>query len=193
MGLDMYLRRVTYLSTYNRPAEVKIEVPGMDHIDPSKVTEIKEEVGYWRKANQIHAWFVANVQGGEDECREHSVAPEQLAELLAVCRQVLADHSLAAELLPTQEGYFFGDTSYDEYYFEDLQHTVDILEPLVGDLVKEEPAPAEEPASVDPEVQEVAEGIAAAMGGGTVTIFEIDPEKMPSWYTEVYFEYQSSW
>jgi hypothetical protein len=47
----------------------------------------------------------------------------QLEELRGLCREVLADHDRAEELLPTQSGFFFGETAYDEYYFEDLEHT----------------------------------------------------------------------
>ena len=34
-------------------------------IDVTKVQYITLKVGQWRKANAIHAWFVANVQAGE--------------------------------------------------------------------------------------------------------------------------------
>jgi hypothetical protein len=33
---------------------------------------------------------------------------------------------LAAELLPTTSGFFFGSTDYDEWYYTDIQRTVDI-------------------------------------------------------------------
>lgn len=88
---------------------------------------IEEHVGYWRKANQIHNWFVENVQGGEDDCGSYVVSEEQLEELKSLCEQVLEDHSLAGELLPTCSGFFFGDTEYDEWYFNDLQNTLKII------------------------------------------------------------------
>lgn len=51
---------------------------------------IKEEVGYWRKANQIHNWFVENIQDGVDDCDYHrEVTEEDLLELLDVCETVL--------------------------------------------------------------------------------------------------------
>jgi hypothetical protein len=56
------------------------------------------------------------------------VSRETLTELLDLCKQVLADHSKAEELLPNQEGFFFGSTNYDELYFSDLEDTVAILE-----------------------------------------------------------------
>lgn len=51
---------------------------------------IMDEVGYWRKANQIHNWFVNHVQGGEDDCEYHNeVTKEVLEELLDICQRVL--------------------------------------------------------------------------------------------------------
>ena len=52
---------------------------------------ITEEVGYWRKANQIHNWFVKNIQDGVDDCNYHrEVTEEDLNELLDICKRVLA-------------------------------------------------------------------------------------------------------
>ena len=48
-------------------------------------TEI-QEVGYWRKANHIHNWFVQKVQNGIDQCEEHEVSREKMKELLAECK-----------------------------------------------------------------------------------------------------------
>ena len=104
---------------------------GLDMFLYRKTDHKAEEVAYWRKANQVHAWFVREVQGGEDECNPYGVEREQLAELVANCKRVLADHSLAANLLPSQEGFFFGGTEYDESYFTDLEETVRQLEPLL--------------------------------------------------------------
>ena len=142
MGLDMYLYRKTYVKnrdymddgkkwavTVSRGGE---QIP-VAQVDPARIVYVTEEVAYWRKANQVHAWFVREVQGGEDQCEPHYVEQGQLAELVSLCRQVLADHSLARELLPAQSGFFFGGTDYDEYYFGDLEETVRMLEPLLTD------------------------------------------------------------
>ena len=48
-----------------------------------------EEVGYWRKANAIHKWFVENVQDGEDDCGTYVVSKEKLEELLGKCKYIL--------------------------------------------------------------------------------------------------------
>ena len=139
MGLDMYLTGKRYMSKMFREEddakqaaiqELFPELKGKAGRwgDSSPVKEVCIEAGYWRKANMIHEWFVQNVQGGEDECRPHYVAREQLQELKALCQEVLADKSKAAELLPTASGFFFGGTDYDEWYFQDLEQTVKIID-----------------------------------------------------------------
>lgn len=40
----------------------------------------------------------------------------------------IKDPTVAKELLPTQEGFFFGSTAYDQFYVEDLEHTKQILD-----------------------------------------------------------------
>lgn len=89
---------------------------------------IAEQVGYWRKANQIHRWFVENIQDGEDECRYYrEVTQADLGELLDICNDILCNPDVAPQLLPTQMGFFFGDTDYDEYYMEDIANTIKII------------------------------------------------------------------
>ena len=55
-------------------------------------------------------------------------------ELKDVCKKVLDDKKLAPELLPTQEGFFFGSQEYDEDYFDEVARTYDMLKDI-----KEEP------------------------------------------------------
>lgn len=131
MGLDMYLRAKRYLSDWRDSDKPIIE--GMKKI-PGLVPEgatpngVQCEAMYWRKANHVHQWFVQNVQDGVDNCGYYWVSRERLQELVDLCKSIVADHSLAKKLLPTQDGFFFGSTEYDEWYFSDLQDTVDGLE-----------------------------------------------------------------
>jgi len=98
------------------------------HIDKTRVTYVIEEVGYWRKANAIHMWFVENVQSNVDDCGEYEVSEEKLKTLLGLCLDVKANPELAPDLLPSQSGFFFGSTDYGEYYFEDIETTIVIIE-----------------------------------------------------------------
>lgn len=87
---------------------------------------------YWRKANHIHRWFVEHCQDGVDDCRlADPVHPEELAGLVESCREVLETPILAAKLLPTESGFFFGGVEYDEYYIHDTKYTVDRLAEVV--------------------------------------------------------------
>ena len=90
-----------------------------------------EEVGYWRKANAIHKWFVDNVQNGVDDCGDYKVTKEQLIELYNVCDDVLNDNNLAEHLLPTQSGFFFGMTEYNDRYFYDVEFTKELIDEIL--------------------------------------------------------------
>ena len=100
------------------------------------VTSINEEVMYWRKANAIHKWFVDNVQDGNDDCGVYEVTLDQLQELRHLCIEVLHDRTKADELLPCIEGFFYGGTEYDEYYFEDLENTAKVINKLVLEAIR---------------------------------------------------------
>jgi hypothetical protein len=168
MGLDMSLIRRTYVHNYDwTEPENKYEIIVMhggkkvskDIINLDKISCIEEEIGYWRKANAVHKWFVDNVQDGEDNCESYDVSHIQLRGLYnIVCKildnsewvtgeivdyieyssgtetrhtvpgKVIKDPTIANNLLPTQSGFFFGTTEYDEYYYNDLVDTKDILE-----------------------------------------------------------------
>lgn len=103
MGLDMYL--------YKKVKDAE-----------------KQDVAYWRKANQIRGWFVRHgLIEEDDDCVERPITRDDLVNLVADCEKVLADKSLAQEVLPCTQGFFFGSDEYDEYYFTDLIDTVDQL------------------------------------------------------------------
>ena len=139
MGLDMYLDKRTYVKQWDHIEETqqyKVEVTRggePTNIDPKKVKYIIEEAGYWRKANAIHKWFVDNCQDGVDDCRDAYVGFKELQTLLDLCRIVIIDKSKAEQLLPSTSGFFFGNTEYDEWYYNDIQNTIDILEKALED------------------------------------------------------------
>ena len=75
----------------------------------------------WRKANQIHKWFVDNAQGGVDDCGTYEIQPNKLKELKDLCSKVLKTKK--TKLLPPQKGFFFGSSEVDEDYYSDLEIT----------------------------------------------------------------------
>ncbi len=134
MGLDMQITKVYYIGanfTFRRvTGSVDIKQDGLDIPIPlDKIEEVRCLFKDWRKANHIHQWFVDNVQGGEDDCKEHAVSVEKLIELRGLCQKVIDERESnnANELLPTSPGFFFGSQEYDEYYYQDVQGTIDCL------------------------------------------------------------------
>ena len=133
MGLDMYLNKRVFIGAAYDHREVSGVIDIMQGskqipIEFSKVMYVVEEAGYWRKANQVHNWFVENVQGGKDDCREYYVSSEQLMRLKEVCEEALRTRN--SGLIPPKSGFFFGSTEVDNYYWDDLERTVEILSNL---------------------------------------------------------------
>ena len=170
MGLDMYLEKCDRKAWGYKDFDfekVKEEQPELyEEIKPfltvrgeyCRWESIFTEVGYWRKANAIHKWFVDNIQNGVDDCGCYEVTKEQLEELLEICNTIKAETrvekgyvkngetfangmwcpiveegetivnpDVAESLLPTQSGFFFGSTDYDQWYMQDIENTIEIL------------------------------------------------------------------
>jgi len=174
MGLDMYLTKKTYIGAEYEHRNVKGIInltEGKDNtpikIKLERVSYIEERVGYWRKANQIHNWFVKNIQNGVDNCGEYELPKEKAIELLSICKEIkekcvltdgkvrngqvanaetkgefvdviedgklMSNSHIAAKLLPSSSGFFFGSTDYDQYYMQDIDDTIEILETILGE------------------------------------------------------------
>ena len=94
---------------------------------PELEKQIDEEVkdyylqydAYFRKVNFLFAYY--ENKGKMVEQYYAFTDKEDIDDIISRCERVLADHSLANELLPTQSGFFFGGTDYDDYYFSDVK------------------------------------------------------------------------
>lgn len=137
MGLDQYLEARKFVSSYSDAknynelvANAGFRTGDLPH---STYATVSIEAMYWRKANQIHDWFVQNVQDGEDNCRPYYVNRDKLKELLDICEQVLdaRTEETSKELLPVASGFFFGSSEYDEYYYEAIEETAEGLTKLL--------------------------------------------------------------
>jgi len=163
MGLDMNLRKKTYIGNkWKEPAKI-VKVNLLD-IKDERISEITEDIYYWRKANAIHNWFVKNVVQNDDYNGDDVyVSTDNLKKLLTVCEKVIKasklikgkvkngykildgglkqpimkdgkfieDPTIAKELLPTTDGFFFGSTDYDEYYLNDIKETAKMIKELL--------------------------------------------------------------
>lgn len=141
MGLDMYLHAKKYVEKINwekldRDNDIGLDSPEVvnplwnEIVDTAGMSDVATDIygvhvevtcAYWRKANQIHKWFVDNVQQGNDDCGEYYVSHSKLSELHNTVCVALASRD--PNLLPPQEGFFFGGTDIDEWYWKDLENT----------------------------------------------------------------------
>jgi len=93
----------------------------------------KKEDAYFRKVNFIYAYFKNKLV--EEEAW---VEKSDLEDLISRCEKVLANHTLADELLPTQSGFFFGSTDYDEWYYHDVRDCLKQMKKLLKGLKDDE-------------------------------------------------------
>lgn len=166
MGLDMYLYKKSYVQNWDHhePKEkhtitVKLGENIREDIKPERITYIVEEVGYWRKFNALHYWFVENCQDGVDDGKEYYVTMNQLKELLDTLNRVknLLDKSKLVskvsndwkgneitvecyecedevmDILPPIEGFFFGGTDIDQYYKNQIERSIDIIQEVINE------------------------------------------------------------
>lgn len=75
---------------------------------------------YYRKVNFLYAFFAEALT--DEQC---VVTKHDVETIISHCKEVLADHSLAETLLPTQSGFFFGSTDYDAWYFNAVRDVLD--------------------------------------------------------------------
>ena len=145
MGLDMYLTKKTFIGSHHDlkdlTGKIEITIKGTPvNINFQRVESIHEQVGYWRKANQIHRWFVENVQDGEDDCGSYRVSKEKFQQLLHDVQTVLDAKGLDGELaviksfLPPSDGFFFGSIDISEYYWSDLEYTRDTIISILNEM-----------------------------------------------------------
>lgn len=157
----MYLSARKYVSDYNyeegknreQVANI-LEAIGLDRdalSTEAPSVRVEVNIAYWRKANAIHKWFVDNLAGGEDDCKPVYVNRKDLQSLLDTLEEALKarrdieqpeyqgdiatptlEDSLE-DILPTEGGFFFGSTAYDEWYWIQLEWTHKRLTEILND------------------------------------------------------------
>lgn len=150
MGLDMYLSAEKYVSrrsyvSDSNPEDTELFQEIVKATNSSGVVDpdgwagitINIPVGYWRKANQIHGYFVQVWGNGIDECQPIHVPRAGLEDLLNICKVIIEnkddpEFDIMSTLPPTP-GFFFGSYDIDDWYFEDIQNTIEIIERSLAD------------------------------------------------------------
>lgn len=133
----MYLTAEKFVSGYDFDKDPNfdkiVEMLNLNKDDVEKSAGISVGIGYWRKANAIHNWFVQNVQGGNDECQRSYVSKEKLESLKTDCLKTLValnneDFDTVMEILAPTSGFFFGSQETGKWYKQDLENTVKIID-----------------------------------------------------------------
>lgn len=126
MGLDQYLDKELYISEFDKYDADKIPkiyelLAVKDCSENYKHLSVRLPAIYWRKSNQIHSWFVSNVQDGQDDCRPYEVDIDDLRNLLELIKKQLKNKKKI--ILEPKSGFFFGSTDIDEWYWKELERT----------------------------------------------------------------------
>lgn len=128
--------------------------------------DFKDELIYWRKANQIHKYFCDKGEEIEEQIA-YKLKIEDLQDLLDICNTILKkvktgagkvmsgkrynfktekfepifedgivilNKNICEELLPTQDGFFFGNIDYNQYYLESIKYTKEKLEEIIDNI-----------------------------------------------------------
>lgn len=124
MGLSIYFEKVSHprkrrknetLSNYLSDISNKYDVTN---------------VGYLRKVSSIYKYFSEKMDA--DKC---IVKKEELIDIIDKATKVLSerDAKTSEELLPIEIGFFFGTSSYDEYYYSCIRNTLFLFERMLSD------------------------------------------------------------
>ena len=179
MGLDMYVN-IRHKDTQSKLDVYKAWEQKYSYEEFQRLTEEQKEeyrnsepeydenmygkeLMYWRKANQIHNWFVQNCQNGVDDCEYYAITVADLLKLKEVCEKILTmtekrkamrytsysatekeevdvlyltpeGVEYASEHLPSRGGFFFGSTEYDDWYVLQLKDTVEQINDTLDTL-----------------------------------------------------------
>ena len=150
MGLDITFykaKRSKDNETKERLEEIRKELAteylkSIDERNSKLIKELEDEkekinpwndVAYFRKVNFLIPFF-----GYEENCSNIEIDKYQVEDLIEACKEVLANHDKASFLLPTQAGFFFGSTDYDDWYFDDVESVKTTFESILEDFDPEE-------------------------------------------------------
>ena len=150
MGLDITFykaKRSKDNETKERLEEIRKELAteylkSIDERNSKLIKELEDEnekinpwneVAYFRKVNFLIPFF-----GYKENCSNIEIDKYQVEDLIEACKEVLANHDKASFLLPTQAGFFFGSTDYDDWYFDDVQNVKEKFEEILADFDRDE-------------------------------------------------------
>lgn len=143
MGLDQSLCREVQMKGKMKITDEKV---GAVLNENTMRPVVKHELCYWRKFNALHKYFDDHFNDSDnDNCVNMYMDIEDIKELLELVKKIrgavkmdgeqIANPDVCKEL-PTEEGFFFGDTDYNKYYVADLDSTIEQLGRVIDEHEK---------------------------------------------------------
>ena len=154
MGLDMNLYREVILTDsmklVGRKGEAVEKIINEGEKDEhSKVRlVVHNSVCYWRKFNALHKYFNDHFNSHDDDnCVDMYMGIDDLRKLLLDLKNlrkqiklnedgIVENQEICEEILPPEDGFFFGSTALDKYYVEDIDDTIEKLSGVIDDHAK---------------------------------------------------------
>ena len=130
MGLDITFNRIKRVELSQEAQEDRFGMVALDELY-NNVELVYDELAYYRKVNFLYRYFSDYMDANGIMAVVDKYAIEDVIEL---CKEVLADNSKAEELLPTVDGFFFGSTEYDEYYFKEVEQVLKDFEKILQEF-----------------------------------------------------------
>ncbi|NCC99828.1 MAG: hypothetical protein EOL95_09060 [Bacteroidia bacterium] len=134
---------------------------GLDHGFIHKKNREEEINYTFRKANHIHAYIINKFHNGVDDQKDFKIPITGIEEFRDILNRVInslentpkktikvksgwangqetyidievfKDTSIAQLLLPTQSGFFFGGTEYDDWYLKDCKEALEMCDKIL--------------------------------------------------------------
>ena len=94
------------------------------------------QIGYFRKFNALHGYIVKTFANGIDNCQDIILYKEDVEQIKKVLDDVLKANTeeQAREILPIQSRFFFGETDYDEFYFQDVKDAAGLMQSFLDNF-----------------------------------------------------------
>lgn len=140
MGLDMYLQASKSISgqeySDDRDRMIYQTITTAIGLGDEVIEKLQRNygnvsltVGYWRKAHEIHQWFVDTVQDGVDNCAEYYIPRSTLEQLMESVGVVLADPTKKDEEFPENSESRDWDTWLEDEYRATYENLKLLLSP----------------------------------------------------------------
>lgn len=131
MGLDSYLyikkehktdtlRNILNLAKTNKQLQETLSKEDLDSLEELSQTayiDTVQEIAYWRKANQIHNYFIQECGGGEDNGQSIYVCLADLKELVRRCKKIIKTVQYTEDWI--HNGTLFGSDDKEIFYLDD--------------------------------------------------------------------------